>query len=219
MAPLNFSMEPSFECADDDSRDLAFVCVAGVIGGRDAVEEYLACKMFPLSASFGFEQVVDGESPVSKVTMPLPEFPLTNLQGESDAHFLVRVELDTKNVLGSYGCAEHDACIQALPNGGRLNRVFEKVGVAYGPYPEPGTEASMKAARKRKVDAGKKKLAAPKAAAAPKGTIAASSMTISTPLKVALKAGAPSKAAAPKATAAKVGSHAVCDIPPSSKDG
>jgi hypothetical protein len=34
-----------------------------------------------------------------------------------------------------------------------LNQVFEKAGVAYGPHPKPGTEASTEATKKRKADA------------------------------------------------------------------
>jgi hypothetical protein len=44
--------------------------------GRDVVEEYLACRMFSLLASFGFGDIADGERPALKVTLPLPEFPL-----------------------------------------------------------------------------------------------------------------------------------------------
>jgi predicted trehalose synthase len=61
-------------------------------------------------------------------------------------------ELSAENVVGSYGHKENNACIKALPNGGRLNRVSEKVGVAYGPHLERGTKASMEATKNRKVD-------------------------------------------------------------------
>jgi hypothetical protein len=151
MTPLDFTTEPSFECANGDSSDAAFVHDVSLIGGRDAVEEYLACRMFPLLANFGFAEIMDGETPVSKVVVPLPEFPLARFEGESNDCFLARVELDAENMVGSYGRAEHDACIQTLPNVGYLNRVFEKAGVAYGPRPQPGTEASTEVAKKRKV--------------------------------------------------------------------
>jgi hypothetical protein len=36
-------------------RSLAFVWVTTIIGGRDAVEEYVACKRYPLAADFGFD--------------------------------------------------------------------------------------------------------------------------------------------------------------------
>jgi hypothetical protein len=149
----DFSTDPPFDCADDDSSDAAFVRATSLIDGRGTVEQYLACRMFPLLASFGFGEIVEGETSVSKITLPLPEFPLTKVEGECDAHFLARVELSAENVVGSYGRTEHDACVLALLNGGRLNWVFEKAGVAYGLYPEPSTEASKEAVRKRKIDA------------------------------------------------------------------
>jgi hypothetical protein len=109
--------------------------------------------MFPLSANFGFAEIADCETPVLKVILPLPEFPLARLSGESNDHLLARVELDAENMVGSYGRTEHDACIKALPNDGRLNQIFKKAGVACGPHPQPSTEASTEAVKKRKVDA------------------------------------------------------------------
>jgi hypothetical protein len=84
MVPLDFSTDPSFECTDNDSGDLAFIRATSLNGVRDAVQEYLACGMFPLSANFSFAEIVDGETPVSKVTLPLPEVLLIKLQGESE---------------------------------------------------------------------------------------------------------------------------------------
>jgi hypothetical protein len=78
MVPLDFSTDPSFECTDNDSGDLAFIRATSLNGGRDAVQEYLACGMFPLSANFSFAEIVDG------VTLPLPEVLLIKLQGESE---------------------------------------------------------------------------------------------------------------------------------------
>jgi hypothetical protein len=125
MAPLDFSTECSFECVDDNAGDLAFVHATSLIGSRDMIEEYLACGLFP--ASIGFSEITDGETLASKVTLPLPEFPLTKFRGESDDHFRVRVELDVENVVGTYSRPEHDACVLALLNGGRLNRVFKNM--------------------------------------------------------------------------------------------
>jgi hypothetical protein len=123
MTPLDFTMEHSFECAGDDSGDVAFIHVASLIDGSDALDdEYLAYGIIPISANFGFAEIVDGETPVSKVVVPLPELPLARFEGESNNHCLARVQLDMKNLVGSYGHAEHDACIQALPNRG--HRVF-----------------------------------------------------------------------------------------------
>jgi hypothetical protein len=67
MTPLDFSTEPLFDCADDDCGDAAFVRNTSLIGGQDTIEEYLACRMFLLLASFGFGEIADGETPISKI--------------------------------------------------------------------------------------------------------------------------------------------------------
>jgi hypothetical protein len=44
--------------------------------------------MFQLSAEFGFVQIAKGETPILKVTLLLPKFPLFKLLGESNDHFI-----------------------------------------------------------------------------------------------------------------------------------
>jgi hypothetical protein len=59
--------------------------------------------------------------------VPLLKFPVTQVEGESASQFLVKVELDTERVIGTYSLREHEACVSAkLPNGGRLNHVSSK---------------------------------------------------------------------------------------------
>jgi hypothetical protein len=89
-------------------------------------------------------------TPVSKLKVPLPRFPLCREDEEDGAHFLVRVEHEARNIVGSYMCMEHEACIASLPNTGRLNRVLEVVVVAYMP---PLVPVSAEVLKKRKVDA------------------------------------------------------------------
>jgi hypothetical protein len=153
MCALDYLTEPSVSCPDTNAGDAAFVRATRMIGGCDAVEEYLAYGMYPLSAHFGLQEITDDETPVSKLTVPLPEFHEAKAEEESDAQFLAKVELEAENILGTYTCTEHDACIRSLPNGRRLSRVFEMAGVAYAPRPQPGTEASAKAGKRRKADA------------------------------------------------------------------
>jgi hypothetical protein len=82
MSTLDYATEPSFVCPDDDSGDAAFILVAILIGGRDAVEEYLAYGMHPLLANFGFDAILDGETPMSKLIVPQPEFHIARAEGE-----------------------------------------------------------------------------------------------------------------------------------------
>jgi hypothetical protein len=53
-------------------------------------------------------------------------------------------------IVGSYTHTEHKACIAGLQNNGRLNRVLELAGVAYGPRLVP---VSAEVLKKRKEDA------------------------------------------------------------------
>jgi hypothetical protein len=65
------------------------------------------------------------------------------VSAEDAGRFLAKVETNVEMILGSYGPKEHDALMTAkLPNGGRLNWVFEQMGVPYAPRPLPGIEAS-----------------------------------------------------------------------------
>jgi hypothetical protein len=59
---LDFKTEPSFECGNNDASYAAIVSATRSIGGWDAVEEYMACGLFPLSASFGLREIEDGET-------------------------------------------------------------------------------------------------------------------------------------------------------------
>jgi hypothetical protein len=113
--------------------------------------------MYPLASGFGFRDVAIGTTAVSKVETPLPIFTMEAISAEGADHFLAKVEMDAEKVLGSYGPREHDALMTVkLPNGGRINQVFEQMGVPYAPRLLPGTEAFQIATKKRKTDVSKK---------------------------------------------------------------
>jgi hypothetical protein len=71
MSELDYTVEPEVECSDDNPNEADFVHATTTIEGRDAIEEYIACKMYPLVAGFGFEKVHVGMTPVSNVETPL----------------------------------------------------------------------------------------------------------------------------------------------------
>jgi hypothetical protein len=64
-------MEPEVECPDNDPSDAAFVRATTTIGGSDAVEEYVACKTYPLAANFSFKGVAFGMTPMLKLETAL----------------------------------------------------------------------------------------------------------------------------------------------------
>jgi hypothetical protein len=59
----------------------------------------MACGLYPLLASFGLGEVVDRETPVSKLCLLLPKFPIVRLPDETNDHFCARVELAMENVI------------------------------------------------------------------------------------------------------------------------
>jgi hypothetical protein len=123
-------------CSNNDPNDASFVWVAATIEGRDAVENYVACKIFPLAASFGFESVPLGMTPMSKVKIPLPLFAVGTIAAEHANHFSAEVETEAERVLVSFRPREYVALrVVNILNGGHLNHVLEQMGVSYFSYP------------------------------------------------------------------------------------
>jgi hypothetical protein len=142
MGALDYVVEPDLECPDDDPNDVAFIHATTTIGGRDAVEEFVTCKMYPLTFSFSFRGVTIGTTPMSKVQTPLLVFPVEVVSIEGASRVLAEVEIEAKRIHRSFRPKEYDALSTTkLPNGGRLNHVFEQMGLAYAPWPLPGTKA------------------------------------------------------------------------------
>jgi hypothetical protein len=71
--------------------------VTKFIEGQDIVEEFIACGMYPLAASAGFDRVAMHMTPVSKLKVPLGWH-----INEDDVQFLARVELEAESIIGSY---------------------------------------------------------------------------------------------------------------------
>jgi hypothetical protein len=141
----------AIEFWDNDPNDATFIWATTTIGGRDAVKEFVACKMYLLVAGFGFESVPLGMTPVLKVETPLPLFTVGNVAVEYAARVLAEVAMEAEKVLGSFWPKQYDAlCMLNIPNAGHLNRVLEQMGVPYAPRPLLGSDASQGAIKKQK---------------------------------------------------------------------
>jgi hypothetical protein len=149
MSALNFHMKPISSDTAQDLNDDAFVWASQNIGGRDAVEEFLSCGVWLLSAGVYFEHVKVDFTPVSRLKIPLPNFPL-RCEGEKDGvRFPTRVEQEARNIVGAYTRAEHEASLASIPNNGRLSHVLRLTGVSYGSHPVP---VSAEVLKKKKAD-------------------------------------------------------------------
>jgi hypothetical protein len=62
---------PSF-CGPKNADFAAFIEATSIIGGHNAVKEFLSCDFWPLSEKFGF-RVKTKESPWSTVVMSMPQ--------------------------------------------------------------------------------------------------------------------------------------------------
>jgi hypothetical protein len=90
MSELDYAMEPKEECSNNDPNDAAFIWATATIRGRDTIEEHFACKMYPLTASFGFKVTTFGMTPMSKVETALPLFAVGAIATEHVDHQRLR---------------------------------------------------------------------------------------------------------------------------------
>jgi hypothetical protein len=127
MSRLNYLMEAPSSCGPEDANFVAFIEATSIIGGCDAVEEFLTSGLWPLSEKFDFE-VETKEIPLLKVVVPMPQIDAAVGTEESRAKFEARI-MNTVNLLvGNYNIAEHNA-YQGLRH--------ELAGVLCRPHPEP----------------------------------------------------------------------------------
>jgi hypothetical protein len=111
---LDYTVEPEVECPDNDPSDAAVVQATTTIGGHDDVEEYVACNVYPLAASFSFKSAPLGMTLVPKVETPLPLFAVGTIAAEHADHFLAKVGTKTERVLGSFGPRKYNALMIVL---------------------------------------------------------------------------------------------------------
>jgi hypothetical protein len=88
---------------DNDPNDATFVQATCTIRGHNAIEEYVACKMYPLVAGFGFESTPLGMTPVSKVETPLSLFAVGTIAAEHVDRVLVEIDTEAERVMGALG--------------------------------------------------------------------------------------------------------------------
>jgi hypothetical protein len=99
----------------EDTNFAAFIEVTSIIGGHDAVEEFLTCSLWPLSEKFGFK-VDTKKSPLSKVMVPMPQVTVIIGEQEPEAEFEARIVNAVNLLVGNYNIAGHNT-YQGLRHG------------------------------------------------------------------------------------------------------
>jgi hypothetical protein len=143
MNDLDYLTEAPHSCASDDVNAMAFEETTKIIGGHDAVEEYLACGIVPLSNNWSLK-IERAEALLLKVIFPLSKVAVTIGEQERNATFEMRIVSIANHLVRNYGPAEHRACMDQLCHG-CLNCVSELTSVKYLPRPEPSIRISKNA--------------------------------------------------------------------------
>jgi hypothetical protein len=126
MMELNYLTEVPSSYSLEDTNFAAFVEVTSLIGGRDVVEEFVACGLWTLDEQFGFP-VETKESPLSKVIVLMPQITAAIGERESEVTFVACIENAAHLLVGNYNTVERKA-YQGLRHR-QLNRIFELAGV------------------------------------------------------------------------------------------
>jgi hypothetical protein len=108
MALLDYLNDAPFECSPEDADVAAFVTTMSIIGGHDVVEEFLACGIWPLSDSCGFE-VEKKETPLLRVVVPMLKVTPAIGMKETESTFETRIVNATNLLVGKYNVVEHNA--------------------------------------------------------------------------------------------------------------
>jgi hypothetical protein len=131
VSALDFLTEVPHNCAVDDVNAMAFEEATKIIEGNDVVEKFLAYGIWLLSDGWDFE-VEKTELPLLKAIVLMQKVTDVFTARETEAMFEVRIASMTNQFIRNYSSTEHRACVGQLHHG-RLNRVFDLVGVNYQP--------------------------------------------------------------------------------------
>jgi len=137
----------------------AFGTAAGLIGGRDLIEEFICSSIWPLSAGWDPNPLAKAKVRTSKESVPFPKLALLKPPGKSDKAIVAEVEERAVELVGPYLSKEHNSFIACCSSGCRVNRSFAVMGVKYPNQEEPrkpekrskGTSSEDPAVKKRKV--------------------------------------------------------------------
>jgi hypothetical protein len=110
MNALDYQTEAPHSCVADDVNAMAFEEATKIIGARDAVEEYLAYGILPLSDNWSLviERV---HVPLLKVIVPLLKVAAMIVEQEIEVAFETRIVSAANLVVGHYGPVEHRDCM------------------------------------------------------------------------------------------------------------
>ena len=109
----------------------AFGSAAGLIGGRDLIEEFICANIWPLSAGWDPNPLAKVKVRALKESVPFLKLELVKPPGKSDKAIVAEVEEMAVELAGPYLSKEHESLLACCSSGSRVNRSFAVMGVRY----------------------------------------------------------------------------------------
>jgi hypothetical protein len=143
---------PPFEVAEGDSDEEALRGAARMSSGRDLVEEFIGCGVWPLAHGWALGEVCPRQMPsLGDQLVRSPAF-AQDLRGRDPAAFVREAEDWAVRIMGHY--VPRTEALRSWDIRGsnvRLNRVFELNRLPYGGYPGDDTATAVDRRGKRPV--------------------------------------------------------------------
>jgi hypothetical protein len=140
MVDLEVELSPELTKASRSSASTsAFYQVTRVITTRDALEEFVAADIWPCQPRWGSWAFKVQWLPGLDQDVRSPIFNVKRPADKTDEEVIVEVERKVVQMIGNFTHKEWECTQRILKHQGRVNHVFDEMGVTYSPRPVPPT--------------------------------------------------------------------------------
>jgi hypothetical protein len=140
MVDLEVELSPELTKASRSSASTAaFYQATCVITTRDALEEFVAADIWPCQPRWGTWAFKMQWLPGLDQNVRSPIFNVKRPADKTDDEVVAEVEKKVVQMIGNFTHKEWECAQRILKHQGRVNRVFDEMGVTYSPRPVPPT--------------------------------------------------------------------------------
>jgi hypothetical protein len=118
---------------------MAFYQATRVITTRDALEEFVAAEVWPCQPRWGSWAFKTQWLPGLDDDVRSPIFNVKRPKDVTDEEIIAEVERKVVQMIGNFTHKKWECAQRILKHQGRVNRVFDEMGVTYSPRPVPPT--------------------------------------------------------------------------------
>jgi hypothetical protein len=140
MVDLEVDLSPELTKASRSSAStMAFYQATRVITTRDVLEEFVAADVWPCQPRWGSWAFKVQWLPGLDDDVRSPIFNVKRPEDVTDEEIVAEVEKKVVQMIGNFTHKEWECTQRILKHQGRVNRVFDEMGVTYSPRPVPPT--------------------------------------------------------------------------------